>query len=672
MVADMCVSIKAGSSDYLEKHPERRISFSQNFYIIGVTFAAGIGGLLFGYDTGVISGALLYIKDDFEVVKNSSFLQELIVAMALIGAIFGAAIGGYINDSLGRKAATIVADICFAVGSLLITVAPNPTLIIVGRFFVGLGVGFASITAPMYIAEVSPSEIRGGLVSVNCLMITTGQFLSFVINYGLTRVPGTWRWMLGIAGTPAVIQLVLMVFLPESPRWLYLKNRKEEATNVLSRIYPSPRLEDEIDILEAHMEQEQKDKVKVKYSDVFKLKEIRVAFICGAGLQAFQQLTGISVIMYYSPTIIQLAGFKSNESALFLSLIVSAINAGGTIIGIYLIDIVGRKKLTLSSLIGVVGSLILLSASCYVRGHGNPSLVYGWLAVAGLALYIIFFAPGMGPVPWAVNTEIYPEEFRGICGGMSATINWVGSVIMSISFLSFVDAIGLGESFMLLLAVACVAIVFVIFYMPETKGLTFEEVSNIWKEKAYGKDKNIESMVEQAMFINLLNVLLDPSPQVVLDLVSSSSQGHGNPSLVYGWLAVACLALYIIFFAPGIGLVPWAVNAEMYLEEFRGICGGMSATIVIMSIYFLSFVDAIGLVPRTLWHARMHGTLTSTASTLVSTLREPSTLRLDDIEGDNYATLGAIAAPHCTTPPNHHISRQLPFVLPSKPSSMTA
>ncbi|XP_016182596.1 inositol transporter 1-like [Arachis ipaensis] len=477
---------------------KERLSWFGNFYIIGVTFAAGIGGLLFGYDTGVISGTLLYIKDDFEVVKNSSFLQELIVAMALIGAIFGAAIGGYINDSLGRKAATIVADICFAVGSLLIAVAPNPTLIIVGRFFVGLGVGFASVTAPMYIAEVSPSEIRGGLVSVNCLMITTGQFLSFVINYGLTRVPGTWRWMLGIAGTPAVIQLVLMVFLPESPRWLYLKNRKEEATNVLSRIYPSPRLEDEIDILEAHMEQEQKDKVKVKYSDVFKLKEIRVAFICGAGLQAFQQLTGISVIMYYSPTIIQLAGFKSNESALFLSLIVSAINAGGTIIGIYLIDIVGRKKLTLSSLIGVVGSLILLSASCYVRGHGNPSLVYGWLAVVGLALYIIFFAPGMGPVPWAVNTEIYPEEFRGICGGMSATINWVGSVIMSISFLSFVDAIGLGESFMILLAVACVAIVFVIFYMPETKGLTFEEVSNIWKEKAYGKDKNIESMVEQA------------------------------------------------------------------------------------------------------------------------------------------------------------------------------
>ncbi|XP_029143251.1 inositol transporter 1-like [Arachis hypogaea] len=504
-MADMCVSIKAGSSDYLEKHPERRRSFSQNFYIVGVTFAAGIGGLLFGYDTGVISGALLYIKDDFEVVKNSSFLQELIVAMALVGAIFGAALGGYINDSLGRKAATIVADICFTVGSLLIAIAPNPTLIIVGRFFVGLGVGFASVTAPMYIAEVSPSEIRGGLVSVNCLMITTGQFLSFVINYGLTRVPGTWRWMLGIAGTPAVIQLVLMVFLPESPRWLYLKNRKEEATNVLSKIYPSPRLEDEIYILEAHMEQEQKDKGQLscgyftyKYTDVFKLKEIRVAFICGAGLQAFQQLTGISVIMYYSPTIIQLAGFKLNESALFLSLIVSAINAGGTIIGIYLIDIVGRKKLTLSSLTGVVGSLILLSASCYVRGHGNPSFVYGWLAVAGLALYIILFAPGMGPVPWAVNTEIYPEEFRGICGGMSATINWVGCVIMSISFLSFVDAIGLGESFMILLVVACVAIVFVIFCVPETKGLTFEEVSNIWKEKAYGKNKNIESIVEQA------------------------------------------------------------------------------------------------------------------------------------------------------------------------------
>ncbi|XP_057734818.1 inositol transporter 1-like [Arachis stenosperma] len=506
----MGMSMNAGTSDYLKKYPERRISFFQSFYIVGVSFAAGIGGLLFGYDTGVISGALLYINEEFEYVKKSYLLQvyslrlitslklEIIVSMALVGAIFGAAIGGYINDVFGRRIATIIADVSFIIGSVIMALAPNPMLIIVGRFLVGLGVGFASITAPLYIAEVSPSEIRGGLVSANCLMITGGQFLSYVINYGLTRVPGTWRWMLGLAATPALIQLVLMMFLPESSRWLYHKNRKEEATTVLSKIYPSPRLEDEIAILEDHLEQESKNKVKVKFSDVFKLKEIRLAFICGAGLQAFQQFVGISVIMYYSPIIIQMAGFKSNESALFLSLVVSALNAAGTILGIYLIDIAGRKKLVIGSLSGVVGALILLSVSCIIIGNGNKRQVFGWLAIAGLGVYILFFAPGMGPVPWTLNSEIYPEEYRGLCAGMSATVNWISSVIMSTSFLSMAEGIGLGQSFLILLGVAILAIVFVITYMPETKGLTFEEVADIWNQRSYGKDKNIESIIEKA------------------------------------------------------------------------------------------------------------------------------------------------------------------------------
>lgn len=436
------------------------------------------------------------------MVRNSSFIQELIVGMALLGAIFGAAMGGVINDAWGRKTATIIADINFIVGSLIMAAAPNPYVIIAGRLLVGLGVGMASVTAPVYIAEASPTEIRGGLVSANTLMVTGGQFLSFVVNYGLTRVPGTWRWMLALAGTPAVVQLLLMSFLPESPRWLYMKNRKEEATLVLSKIYSSPRLEDEIQILEDNLEKESKRQVKVQYTDVFKFKEIRLAFICGAGLQAFQQFAGISIVMYYSPTIIQMAGFKSNQAALFLSLFVSGMNAAGTVLGIYLVDHLGRKKLALASLSGVVGALTLLSAACYIIGQGNTNHLFGWLAVFGLALYIAFFAPGMGPIPWTVNSEIYPEEYRGMCGGMSATVNWICSVIMSTSFLSVVDAIGLGQSFMVILVVSVVAIGFVIFYMPETKGLTFEEVTTLWKERAYGKNYNKESHAEQATSTN--------------------------------------------------------------------------------------------------------------------------------------------------------------------------
>ncbi|MED6120375.1 Integrin alpha chain-like protein (Alpha-int1), variant 2 [Stylosanthes scabra] len=486
-----------GSSGYLELYPERKVSLLKNPYILGVTAAAGIGGLLFGYDTGVISGALLYIKDDFEVVNRSSFLQETIVSMALVGAIIGAATGGWINDVFGRKKATLSADVVFTVGSIVLAAAPDAYVLIFGRLLVGLGVGIASVTAPVYIAESSPAEIRGSLVSTNVLMITGGQFLSYLINLAFTEVPGTWRWMLGVAALPAIIQFFVMICLPESPRWLFLKNRKDEAVTVLAKIYDYERLEDEVDYLTALSEQDRQKRKNIRYADVFRSKEIRIAFFVGGGLQAFQQFTGISIAMYYSPTIIQLAGFSSNQLALLISLIVAGMNAAGTILGIYLIDHAGRRKLALTSLSGSVVALAVLSAGCYLAESDSTNSLYGWIAVIGLALYILFFAPGMGPVPWTVNSEIYPEEFRGVCGGMSATVNWICSVIMSESFLSISDAVGLGGSFVILGAIAVVAFFFVLFFVPETKGLTFEEVSLIWKRRAWGKDYDTQSLLER-------------------------------------------------------------------------------------------------------------------------------------------------------------------------------
>ncbi|KAF7807225.1 inositol transporter 1-like [Senna tora] len=484
-----------GSSGYLDLYPERKMSFFKNPYILGVTAVAGIGGLLFGYDTGVISGALLYIKDDFEEVKNSSFLQETIVSMALVGAIIGAAAGGWINDVFGRKKATLLADVIFAIGAIIMAVAPDPYVLIVGRLFVGVGVGIASVTAPVYIAEASPSEIRGGLVSTNVLMITGGQFLSYLLNLAFTEVPGTWRWMLGVSGVPAIVQFFLMLFLPESPRWLFIKDRKNEAVVVLTKIYDYARLEDEVDFLTAQYEQESQRRSNIRYLDVFKSKEIRLAFLVGAGLQAFQQFTGINTVMYYSPTIVQMAGFHSNQLALLLSLIVAGLNAAGTILGIYLIDHAGRKKLALSSLAGVFVSLIILAVSFMNQSSDSSSQVYGWLAIVGLAMYIAFFAPGMGPVPWTMNSEIYPEEYRGICGGMSATVCWVSNLIVSQTFLSIADAVGTGQTFLILGAIAVLAFLFVAFYVPETKGLTFDEVELIWKERAWGKNPDTQSLV---------------------------------------------------------------------------------------------------------------------------------------------------------------------------------
>lgn len=531
-----------------------------NKYLLLLTCAAGLGGLLFGYDTGVISGALLYIRDDFKAVDDSKFLQETIVSMAVAGAIFGAAVAGWVNDKFGRKVALLAADVLFFVGALSMAIAPNPSVLIVGRVFVGLGVGAASMTAPLYIAEVSPARYRGALVSTNVLFITSGQFFSYAINLAFTKAPGTWRWMLGVAGLPAVLQFVLMMFLPESPRWLYRKKNVEEACRILGNIFPAHELQSEIEELKKSVEEEIKEKgsVKVSYLELFRRKDIRLALLAGVGLQVFQQFVGINTVMYYSPSIVQMAGYASNSVALLLSMLVAGANALGTIAGMYFIERAGRRPLVTSSLVGVVMALAVLTAAFHVTSNDSPSISaslslknpsytcpaylsnldsswdcthclkakcgfcaaaenqnlpgaclisnktishtctnqsrawftegcpshYGWLALIGLALYIACFSPGMGPVPWAVNSEIYPLRFRGICGGIAATANWVSNFIVSLTFLSLTNALGVSMTFLLFGVITVLALLFVFFFVPETRGLSFEEVANMWKRRA--------------------------------------------------------------------------------------------------------------------------------------------------------------------------------------------
>ncbi|KAF2306040.1 hypothetical protein GH714_010083 [Hevea brasiliensis] len=222
-------------------------------YIMRLALSAGIGGLLFGYDTGVISGALLYIRDDFESVDKKTWLQETIVSMAVAGAIVGAGCGGIINDRFGRKKSILSADFVFFIGAVIMAIAPAPWVIVVGRIFVGFGVGMASMTSPLYISESSPARIRGALVSTNGLLITGGQFLSYLINLAFTKAKGTWRWMLGVAGIPPVVQFVLMLSLPESPRWLYRQNKVDEARAILERIYPADEVDKEMKALASSM-----------------------------------------------------------------------------------------------------------------------------------------------------------------------------------------------------------------------------------------------------------------------------------------------------------------------------------------------------------------------------------------------------------------------------------
>lgn len=555
----------------------------KNPYILRLALSAGIGGLLFGYDTGVISGALLYIRDDFDEVDRKTYLQETIVSMALAGAIVGAAIGGWLNDRYGRKPALLIGDVSFFVGAVIMAAANGPPLLIVGRIFVGFGVGMASMTSPLYISETSPAKIRGALVSTNSFLITGGQFLSYLINLAFTEAPGTWRWMLGVAAVPAVVQFVLMMYLPESPRWLYRKGRVEEAKALLAKIYPAHQLETEMQDLHESVEAEIKETGsagKITYKELWRTKTVRRGLIAGVGLQIFQQFVGINTVMYYSPTIIQLAGIASNQTALLLSLVTSGLNAAGSIVSIYLIDRTGRRKLAIVSLSGVVIALAvlcgifyhttthspevtptitsnlqdytcpdyssatnanswhcmdclaassptcgfcasatdkLLPGECVISNdtlkdicQGDDRLWYtrgcpsktGWLALCGLALYIIFFSPGMGSVPWLVNSEIYPLRYRGICGGIAATVNWSSNLVVSQSFLSLTKAIGTPWTFLMFGVIAVIGVVFVLICVPETKGLPIEEIEKMlenraihlkfWKKRSDNSEKNIE------------------------------------------------------------------------------------------------------------------------------------------------------------------------------------
>ncbi|KVI06065.1 General substrate transporter [Cynara cardunculus var. scolymus] len=517
-------------------------------------------------------------------------LKETIVSMAVAGAIIGAAFGGWMNDKFGRKKSIMSADVVFLCGAIIMASAPNPWIIIVGRLFIGLGVGMASMTAPLYISEASPARIRGALVSTNGLLITGGQFLSYLINlaftkkscfslrldwcffFGLTmslfQAPGTWRWMLGVAGIPPIIQFVLMWFLPESPRWLY------------RQIYPTDEVEKEMKALQSSIEDEKQSEDATgcgmfsKLRNAWRNKVVRRGLYAGITVQVAQQFVGINTVMYYSPVIVQLAGYASNRTALALSLITAGLNSLGTIISMLFVDRCGRRRFMIVSMFGIITCLVVLAAmffqasvhsppvsimesnhfgvnstcsnfrntpnptswdcmTCLKASSGcgfcanganivSPSISnnqynpgaclamdditrgscraehrswytkgcpskFGIFAILLLALYIISYAPGMGTVPWIVNSEIYPLKYRGLGGGVAAVANWTSNLIVSQTFLTLTETLGTAGTFLLFAGFSVVGLVAIFFLVPETKGLQFEEVEKML-DKGYRPD----------------------------------------------------------------------------------------------------------------------------------------------------------------------------------------
>ena len=426
------------------------------------------GGLLFGYDTGVISGALLFIRQDFAPL--SPFLEGIIVSFLLVGAVVGALSGGPLSDRVGRRPTTLLAAVIFGVGALAVAFAPSVGFIIFGRFLLGLGVGLASMIVPLYIAEIAPADRRGALVSLNQLMITIGILLSYIVGVIFAPIEG-WRYMFGVALVPALILGIGMFMLPESPRWLFEHGQMDKARAVLGR----SRSPEEVDLELREMDEIKRleqEQARVSYKELL-APYIRPALVIGIGLAIFQQITGINTVIYYAPTILQGVGFTEGGAIAATALGVGVVNVGFTILAVRIIDRVGRRPLLIIGLIGMVVSLILLGV---VFSLESTSGAAGLLATVCLGLYIASFAISLGPVFWLMISEIYPLRIRGTAMSVASIANWGSNFLVALTFPILLAALGGAGSFWLFAVLGIVAWIFVYFRVPESKGRSLEEI----------------------------------------------------------------------------------------------------------------------------------------------------------------------------------------------------
>jgi len=422
---------------------------------------AALAGLLFGFDTGIISGAILFIKTEFHLTPLT---EEFLVSAALIGAVCGCVLSGRVTDAIGRRSTILVTAGVFSVGSIVSAIAPNVGLLIVGRLAVGLAIGVASYAAPLYIGEIAPSNLRGGLVTLNQLAITVGILLSYVVD-ALFAPNQSWRWMLASGVLPAIALELGVVFLPESPRWLLLHGFRESATKTLARIRATQDNRAEIDEILEHAQTG-----SGKIADLLRPMIMRVLFL-GAGLAVIQQVTGINTVIYYAPTIFQAAGFQSAQASITATAGVGLVNVIMTIVAIPLVDRVGRRPLLLSSLTGMLLSLVLLALGFAL---GGPALK--WIGVSSLVVYIASFAIGLGPVFWLLISEIFPLSIRGQAASIATTANWLSNFFVSLTFLSLLNGLGNVWTFLLYAALSGTGLWYCFALVPETKGVPLERI----------------------------------------------------------------------------------------------------------------------------------------------------------------------------------------------------
>jgi MFS transporter, SP family, galactose:H+ symporter len=425
---------------------------------------AALAGLMFGLDIGVISGATQFIQKTFAV---SDHVIERIVSAMMLGAALGAAGAGWLSGHLGRKRSLILGAVLFVAGSLLSGFAGSPEALIIARVVLGLAIGIASFTAPLYLAEVAPEYIRGAMVSLYQLMITIGILVAFLSDLAFSY-SGNWRWMLGVIAVPGVLFLVGVSLLPESPRWLLMRARKDQALEVLRRLRGDPQ----VVAREAGDIEEQLKRPQLGWHLFLQNSNFRRSVGLGVLLQLVQQLTGINVVMYYAPRIFETMGYAT-AAQMWFTAAVGLTNVLATFIAIAYVDRWGRKPILYAGFavmavgLGVVGTLMHLG----ITTPGEQLL-----AVVMLLIFIVGFAMSAGPLVWTLCSEIQPLKGRDFGIGASTLTNWVVNWVVGNTFLTLLSTFGRAQTFWLYAVLNASFLLFTYALVPETKGVTLEHI----------------------------------------------------------------------------------------------------------------------------------------------------------------------------------------------------
>lgn len=458
-----------------------------------LVFCSSISGLLFGYDTGVVSGALVSIGSDLGPESLSNLQKELITSATTLGALLGGLAAGMLSDAVGRRPVLGIADILFIGGALGQAVCHTVWAMIGTRFLIGWGVGIAACVAPVYIQELSPTRLRGRMVVINVVAITFGQVVAYGIDAGFANVHGGWRWMVGLGTIPASLQLIFLFFLPESPRILLKRGHVEQARDVMSKMYAhasAKQIDFKVKVLQAAVKQSveiiQTTTFLERFRSILFVPVNRRALIVACALQFAQQACGFNTLMYYSATLFKEIGFNQPTA---VGLIISGTNFLFTLFALKYIDIVGRRRILLWSMPGMVFGLVLASVAFHflTRNTGNilvdgTRYSHGWsgMVLFSMIAFVASYATGIGNVPWQQG-ELFSLEVRGIGTSLATATNWSVNLLIGATYLSLMAHITPSGAFGFYAAMCALSYTFVVFCFPETAGLSLEEVRMVFR-----------------------------------------------------------------------------------------------------------------------------------------------------------------------------------------------